>query len=115
MKVALVAFRGEIMCFAHVLLNALDMRAKGLEVEVILEGESTALVKTFREQPDAPFRGKYEEVKAAGLITAVCRACAQKMGALEASEAEGLPIVGDMSGHPALATWVDQGYQVITF
>jgi hypothetical protein len=31
-RVVLVAFNGESMCFVHVLLNALDMKAKGYEV-----------------------------------------------------------------------------------
>jgi len=28
-KVAIFAFHGEMMCFAHALLNALDMKEKG--------------------------------------------------------------------------------------
>ena len=32
----------------------------------------------------------------------------------EAAEAEGLPIGGDMKGHPPLAPYVDQGFQIIT-
>jgi hypothetical protein len=31
-KVALFAYNGEVMCFVHVLLNALDMREEGFEV-----------------------------------------------------------------------------------
>ena len=31
-KVALFAFNGELMCFIHVLLNAIDMKEKGYDV-----------------------------------------------------------------------------------
>ena len=34
-KVALFAFNGELMCFVHVLLNALDMKEKGYEDMVL--------------------------------------------------------------------------------
>ena len=37
-KVALFAFNGDFKCFAHVLLNALDMKAKGYDVKVVIEG-----------------------------------------------------------------------------
>ena len=37
-KVALFAFNGELMCFIHVLLNALDMNKKGYEVKIVIEG-----------------------------------------------------------------------------
>ena len=36
-KVALFAFNGDPMCFAHVLLNALDMFEKGFKVKVVIE------------------------------------------------------------------------------
>jgi len=37
-KVALFAFNGEPMCFIHVLLNALDMKEKGIDVKTIIAG-----------------------------------------------------------------------------
>ena len=30
-------------------------------------------------------------------------------------EAEGLPVVGDMSGHPSMSHYTNQGYEIITF
>ena len=43
-KVVLFAFNGEPMCFVHVLLNALDMKEKGFEVRVVIEGAATKLI-----------------------------------------------------------------------
>ena len=113
-KVALVAFNGETMCFAHVLLNALDMHARNYDVKLIIEGSATRQVLDLTE-PGRPFADLYAKVKAAGLITAVCRACAAKMGSLESAEAQSLPLAGEMSGHPPLAEWAGAGYQIITF
>ncbi len=114
MKIGLVAFNGETMCFAHVLLNALDMAEKGHDVKVIIEGSAT---KQIAELNDAgvPFAQLYGRVKEKGLISAVCKACAAKMGTLSAAEEQGLPLVSDMSGHPPLVDYIVDGYQIITF
>ncbi len=113
MKVAFVAFEGETMCFVHVLLNALDMAEKGHDVKVVFEGAAT---KQIAELADAsqPFAKLYAQVKEKGLVTAVCKACAAKMGSLDAAEAQGLPISAAMSGHPPLAEYIEAGYQIIT-
>jgi len=44
-----------------------------------------------------------------------CKACAQKMGTLQAAEAQGLHILADMSGHPSMERFIEQGYKIITF
>ncbi|MBN2009367.1 DsrE family protein [candidate division KSB1 bacterium] len=113
-KLVLVAFNGETMCFAHVLLNALDMHTNGMEVKVVIEGSAT---KQIAELADAskPFAPLYAQVKQTGLIDAVCQACAAKMGALEAAKKQGLPLRGDMSGHPSLRTYINDGYDIVTF
>jgi hypothetical protein len=112
-KVAFVAFKGEAMCFVHVLLNALDMAEKGHEVKIIFEGAAT---KQIAELADAskPFAKLYAQVKEKGLVAAVCKACAAKMEALEAAQTQGLPISAEMSGHPSLAQYLEAGYQIIT-
>ena len=43
-KFALFVFNGDPMCFIHVLLNALDMKSKGHEAKIIIEGSSVRLV-----------------------------------------------------------------------
>jgi hypothetical protein len=43
-KLALFVFNGDPMCFIHVLLNALDMKANGSEAKIILEGASVKLI-----------------------------------------------------------------------
>ena len=115
MKAALFAFNGEPMCFVHVLLNALDMQAKGHEAVVVIEGSATALVRTFHDDPRAPFAPMYRKAKDAGLIAGVCKACAAKMESLDAAVAEGLTLLDDMSGHPSMTAFIDRGYQVYTF
>ena len=113
-RVVLVAFQGEAMCFAHVLLNALDMNGRGVDVKVVIEGAATKLIAPLAD-PAQPFAGLNAKLKDQGLIDCVCQACAAKMGALDAAKEQGLPICGEMSGHPSLARYIEEGYRVITF
>jgi len=113
-KQVLVAFNGEFMCFIHVLLNALEMKSRGYDVKIVIEGAATKVIPELSVEGN-PLKSLYEKVKDQGLIDAVCRACSTKMNVLAAVEAEGLPISAEMSGHPSLARYVDAGYEVITF
>jgi len=113
-KIVLVAFNGDPVCFVHVLLNALDMQSRMYDVKIVMEGASTQLIPDLASGAN-PLSGLYKKAKAAGLIDAVCKACAAKMNVLETVRQEGLPLVEDMSGHPSLARYIENGYQVITF
>jgi len=107
-KVVLVAFNGEAMCFVHVLLNALDMKKKEYDVKIVIEGSATKLIKELNKE-DNPFSKMYQNVRSQGLIDCVCKAC------LEQAEEQGLPLFSEMMGHPSIANYMDQGYEVITF
>jgi hypothetical protein len=115
MKVALFAFQGEPMCFVHVLLNAFDLKEKGHEVAIVMEGAATRLVRELHEDPAKPFAALYERARREGLVDCVCRACAAQMGAAESAAAQGLPLADEMLGHPSMARFLADGYQVITF
>ena len=113
-KVAMLAYNGEMMCFAHVLLYALDFDKKGYEVKVVIEGSATKLI-TELAKPDAPFANIYSQVKEKGLLTCICQACSQKMGTIDEAKRQGLTIVGDMQGHPSIDQFVAEGYEIISF
>jgi hypothetical protein len=113
-KVAMFVFNGEPMCFIHVLLNALDMKSKGYDVRIVMEGAATKLIPDLPKKEN-PLAGSYEKAKQQGLIHAVCKACSSKLGVLEAVKAEGLPLVDEMSGHPSMARYVNEGYEVLNF
>ncbi|GFK95828.1 hypothetical protein NNJEOMEG_03699 [Fundidesulfovibrio magnetotacticus] len=113
-KFALFAFRGEIPCFVHVMLNAIDLREKGYEVQVILEGESVKVVSELARESH-PMHALFERTKSQNLLAGACRACAHQLGALEAVTREGLPILDEMHGHAGMAGWIAKGYAVITF
>lgn len=114
-KVALFAFNGEPMCFVHVLFNALDMKEKGWDVRVVIEGSATKLVKTFADEPDNPFAPLYVKVRDAGLVDCACQVCSAKMGSLESAKEQGLNLCAEMNGHPSIARYMEDGFEVLTF
>lgn len=113
-KTVLFAFRGDPLCFVHVLLNGLDLYSNGHEGKIVLEGESVTLVEKM-SQPGHFLSDLYQKAMSAGIIYGACKACSAKLKATEAVEKAGIPLVGDMSGHPAISAFLTQGYQVITF
>ncbi len=113
-KTALFAFRGDPLCFIHVLLNSLDMNERGQDGVIILEGESVTLVGDM-SQPGHFLNALYQKAKAKGLIYGACKACATKLNAIDAIRKEEIPLIGDMANHPAMGEFMEKGYQVITF
>ena len=113
-KYALFAFNGEAMCFIHVLLNGLELAARGHEVKIVIEGAACRLIPELGETVN-PFYQHYSKAREKGLIAGICQACAQKMGSLEAARAQGLTILADMSGHAGMAPFILDGYRIITF
>ena len=113
-KFALFVFNGDPMCFIHVLINALDMKAKGHEAKIIIEGASVKLIPDL-VKPGNPLNGLWLKNIEAGLVEGVCKACSNKLGTLDAAKEQGLTLLDDVSGHPGMASYRDRGYEIITF
>ena len=69
-KFALFVFNGDPLCFIHVLLNALDIKAKGHEAKIILEGASVKLISEL-VQPGNPLNGLWKKNLVAGLVAGI--------------------------------------------
>ena len=113
-KIALFVFNGDPMCFIHVLLNGLDLHAKGHTIKIIMEGAATALIQDL-DNAGNPLQPLWQKALDLDLIEGVCKACANKMGTRETAQALGLKQLDEMSGHPAMASYMAQGFEVITF
>ncbi len=113
-KFALFVFNGDPPCFIHVLLNALDMQARGDEARIVLEGASVKLVPELAK-PEHPLHALWMKCREAGLVAGVCKTCGGKLGTLEAAKAAGLPLLDEMSCHPRLAAWRGKDCEVVTF
>lgn len=113
-KTIFFAFRDNPLCFVHVLLNGLDMAAKGMEGKIILEGEAVRLVPLMAD-PGHFLHPLYQKARDRGLFVGACRACSHKLEVAAAVEEAGIPLIGEMSGHPAMTAYLEQGYTILTF
>jgi len=113
-KIALFAFNGDPVCFVHVLLNALDMNKKGHVAKIIIEGAATKLIEPLA-QAENPLYTLWQNARELNLVEGICKACATKMGTLEAAQSQNLTLLDDMSGHPGMARFIDAGFDIITF
>ena len=113
-KTILFAFNGDPMCFIHVLLNALEMHAQGIECRIVIEGSATKLIPQLDDAGN-PLHGLWEKARTGGLIAGVCKACSQKMDTLQAAKLQHLTLLEEMNGHPSMARYRLAGYEIITF
>lgn len=113
-KIALIAYSGELVCFSHVMLYALDYFQKGYHVEVVIEGAATRLI-TDLAQPGMPFSDLYQKLRAHDLIGCICKACSIKMRTYDEACEQGLSFGSELQGHPSLERFTREGYEVLTF
>jgi hypothetical protein len=113
-KVVLLVFNENPLCFIHVLLNALDMKDKGYDARIVMEGAATKLIPALAMEQN-PLHVLWNEAKESQILDGVCRACSNKMGVLKAAEVQGLKLLDDMAGHPGMALYLEEGFEIITF
>lgn len=109
-KILFYGMTGEKMCFQHILMNALDLNASGVDVKIIIEGASVKLISQFEEENNP----LYKKAKDANLITGICLACSKVLGVYDANLKTGLPMLNDMSGHAGMKKYIEDGYDVIS-
>ena len=112
-KVAIFAFNGDPMCVIHALINTLEFHAKGYDVKLIIEGSATSLIGKLNEANN-PLHYYYTKAKEGGLISCVCKACATKSGTIGEAEEQGLALCDELFGHPSMAKYMEEGYDIIS-
>ena len=79
-----------------------------------IEGEATRLIPEISQEGHF-LNALYCQMLENGLLEGVCRACSSKMQVLENIKKEGLPLLDDMAGHPGMAKYIEQGFEIINF
>ncbi len=109
-KIVIFAFKGDPMCFIHVLLNAKEMHEKGFDAKIVIEGEAVTLPKKLEENGDPLFK----QVKELGLFHSICLACSVKLNVATYNKTTGIPLLGDMNGHVSMSNLIEEGYDILT-
>ena len=90
------------------------MKEEGYDTKIVIEGAATKLIPEMNNS-GSPLFGLFQKTYNSGIIEGACRACSVKMGTIKDAEAMGLNLLDDMSGHPSMSRFIDDGYEVITF
>lgn len=100
----------------HALKLAEGLIARGVEVEVVFEGQAVTWLPRFldRDEQSHPFVRHYGSVfdRIRGRIKA-CNMCCKRFDVLERVQAAEIPILGEDKEHVDIAQYVVDGYQVI--
>lgn len=96
----------------HALLYARDMKAADIDVKLVFDGAGTGWIDEWSKAEHRTHK-LFEEVRDAGVIDGVCEFCIGHYGNKERAEKEGLAMLNEVKGHPDIARFVKQGYQII--
>lgn len=110
-KLALFLFaeQGDTNRVMHGLLYAWDLRDKGFDVVLVLEGLAVKLPIDF-SKPNHPMHEWWEKVR--GMAVA-CTGCASAMGVIQELRDLGIPLMGNEMTHISPSGYLSDGYQVI--
>ncbi len=93
----------------HTLLFANEMKEKGDDVKIILEGEGVLWARDLLSE-EHPFKNHFEPLKDNFVV---CEACTSMFEIKETVEGK-LKMEGDLRGHISLKKYMDEGYKIIT-
>ena len=114
MKVAFLIFsysnkdKPNMPVMFHTLLFANEMKEKGDEVKIILEGEAVLWAKNLLSE-NHPLKNHFEKLKDDFVV---CEACATMFNIKEEIKGK-LKLENDLFGHISLKKYLDEGYRVI--
>ncbi len=83
----------------------------GDDVEVVLDGAGTEWIEEL-EHPEGDYHDLYAAVRDE---VGVCDHCSGAFGVEDAVADAGLETLDDYDGHPSVRSFVEDGYEVITF
>ena len=97
---------------SNALTSVREFKQEGQEVTLIFDGAGTKWIGELSD-PDHKYNRHFESVK--DEIQGACGYCARAFGVKDEVQESGVELLGEFEGHPSLAKFVAQGYQVITF
>ncbi|WP_456419294.1 DsrE family protein [Methanocaldococcus infernus] len=114
MKVAFLIFsyqkdsKPNMPIMFHTLLFANEMKEKGDEVKILLEGEAVNWAKDLLSE-NHPLKNHFEKLKENFVV---CEACSDMFKIKDEIKGK-LELENDLFGHISLKKYLDEGYRVI--
>ena len=98
----------------HALLYSRELKEHGHEVKLVFDGAGTEWASEWMN-PESTDKLKpmYDELKKAGITQIICDFCATAFRVKENLDKEKAVTTAEYQGHPSIAKWADEGYQII--
>ena len=98
----------------HAFLYAKELKEHGHEVVLIFDGAGTEWVEELSNpESQSKLKPMYEQLRQAGIVEIVCDFCAGAFAVKERLAQRQIPMTAEYAGHPSIAKWVVQGYELI--
>ncbi len=98
----------------HAFLYAQELSEHGHEVVLIFDGAGTEWAAEFADpESQSKLKGMYQHLKESGVVEIVCDYCATAFKVKDKLTEHQAPLFSEYAGHPSIAKWADQGYQLI--
>ena len=98
----------------HALLYSKELREHGHEVVLVFDGAGTEWVSEWTNpKSDDKLKTAYEELRKAGVVQVICDFCANAFQVKEKLKTQGQEFAAEYQGHPSIAKFADQGYQLV--
>jgi hypothetical protein len=115
-KMLFVLFTNDSCRRNHAFMYAIDLARQGHDVRLILEGEATGCLR----DREGRFGELFDEARGLGLIVGACKTasagCSDPSRNVTALARDaGIDLIGTLDGHAGIATFVSDGYEVVTF
>ncbi len=98
----------------HAFLYAKELKEHGHEVVLVFDGSGTEWAEELSNpESQSKLKPMYEQLKQVGIIEIICDFCAGAFAVKERLHQRQLPLTAEYAGHPSIAKWADQGYELI--
>jgi len=98
----------------HAFLYARELKEHGHDVVLIFDGAGTEWIEELSNpKSTSKIKPAYEAVRKLGITEIICDHCAVAFHVKDRLAERKLPLTAEFEGHPSIAKWADQGYQLV--
>lgn len=98
----------------HALLYSRELKEHGHDVVLVFDGAGTEWAEEWtKPESTNKLTPMYQELSKAGMTQVVCDYCAGAFAVKDALKDRKVGLTAEFQGHPSIAKWADQGYQII--
>lgn len=98
----------------HALLYSKELKEHGHEVKLVFDGAGTEwAIEWLNPESTDKLKPMYEELKKSGITQIICDFCATAFNVKEGLDKAKVTTTSEYQGHPSIAKWADEGYEII--